>query len=152
MRRVGLTLAALALGALGACGVSGGSAASPSPDVSGGNAMSIPAERFRLNGTTVVLPLTLEVSGDGDADITYAPVLGKPSTRITAATPWTKTLEVSSGDPLVGMLTARTSSTSQNATITCRIKIAEALVEAKTAHGPHALAKCSTMTEITQTP
>ena len=132
MRRVGLALAVLALGALGACG---GPASSPSPSPSGGNAGS---SQF---------PLIFEVAGDGAADITYASELGQPSTQISAAaTPWTKTLQLSSGAAAApaATVTARTSSTGKNATITCRIKIAGMLVEAKTARGPHALAECST--------
>ena len=147
MHRVGLALATLALGALGGCGggsvPSGDPVASPSPSPS-----SIPAETFRLDGTTVSFPLTLEVSGDATADITYATGRDQPPTQINADTPWTKTLQLSSGAGLMPTLTARTGNTTANATITCRIKIAGALVEAKTARGPHALATCSTLSPV----
>jgi MmpS family membrane protein len=144
MHRANLALATLALCALGGCGAGADSAAAPST--------SIPAERFRLDGTTVSVPLILEVSGDATADITYAPERGTPSAQVSAATPWSKTFQVSSGAALLPTLTARTSGTGANATITCRIKIAGILVEAKTANGPRALASCSLATAITPTP
>jgi hypothetical protein len=151
MYRVGLALAMLALGALGGCGggsvPSGDPVASPSPSPSP-SPSSIPAETFRLDGTTVSFPLTLEVSGDATADITYATGRDQPPTQIRADTPWTKTLQLSSGAGLMPTLTARTSNTTANATITCRIKIAGTLVDAKTARGPHALATCSTLSPV----
>ena len=142
MHRVGLALATLALGALGGCGAGVDSAGAPSPSPD----MSNPASPFQIDGQTVRIPLTLEVSGDAKAEITYAPERGTPTTRVSATTPWAKTFQVPSGVEVLATLTARTSGTTANATITCRVKMAGLLVEAQTAHGPHALADCSLAT------
>jgi len=128
VRRSRLSLASLVL--VAGCGAAGEPAATPS--------VVIPAASFRLENAPI--PVQLEVLGDGPAQITYGP----PAARLTAATPWTTTIDSSPSDVVLATtLTARTTSTSADATITCRITVGRTTLLERTGRGPHAIADCS---------
>jgi hypothetical protein len=63
------------------------SAAAPEPGV-----ISIPAASFRISGTFPVdenpLPLTFEVTGGGEVDVTYFPGPGGETIKARVTTPW----------------------------------------------------------------
>jgi MmpS family membrane protein len=148
MRKPVLILTALVFGAAGAlaCGFgdrsvqTSGSAPTMAPE-----ARSTPSQATTFRLEDVKLPITFEVSGGVKADITYGFGLNQtPNRSRGASTPWTWTTTMSE-PAIVATLTAQTTSTNPNATITCRIKIGDNTIEEHSARGAHALADCSTI-------
>ncbi|MFD0521638.1 MmpS family transport accessory protein [Paractinoplanes durhamensis] len=134
MRRSHVALVAVLLTA----GCSSAPNSAPKAPAAGASAMVIPAASFRLENAPI--PVDLEVTGDGKAEITY----GSPAVKVKAATPWKKTVDSQSSDVMLTiMLIARTSSTKADATITCRVSVGGVTMREKTAHGPGAVADCS---------
>ncbi|MFF5083981.1 hypothetical protein ACFY36_43600 [Actinoplanes sp. NPDC000266] len=120
--------------------------------------ISIAPTTFRINGDTIriygepirinddPLPLTFEVTGTGQVDVTYSPDASGTTTHTRVTAPWKTTVQA---PPHIGAnavtLTARTTSTQAGATVTCRIVITEFTgipFAEDTDSGPHAEANC----------
>ncbi|MBO3738577.1 hypothetical protein J5X75_13710 [Actinoplanes sp. NEAU-H7] len=136
-----ITIAALTGGTL-ACGFGGSSEQAPPPVAA---PTSTPADRVPL--LEMPVEVALEVTGDGNADITYAYEYGQSPTHLRAAAPWRTTITRSLTEPvMIVSLTARAEGTGAGTTIGCRVTIgANVVLTENTAHGPHATATCSTV-------
>jgi hypothetical protein len=142
MRLSGAVLLVGTVGAL-ACGCAGSGPATRSPSTPPAGAGSPgPIQTFLLSDAP--FPLTLSVSGNGKAIITYASGPGDPATRTTTGLPWTTTLNLSPNNVVISTtLTARDISDTTDAWVSCKVTLAEAVLKEKSAKGPHAFADCS---------
>ncbi|MBW6435707.1 MmpS family protein [Actinoplanes hulinensis] len=134
-----ITLLALAGGGL-ACGFGGSSEQAPPP-------ITAPSTPERVSLLEAPVEVLFEVTGKGEADITYAYEYGQTPTRLSAETPWRTTTTRSLTEPVMLVtLTARATGTSTDTTIGCRVTIGgNVILVEKTAHGPRAEATCSTV-------
>jgi hypothetical protein len=120
--------------------------------------VSIAPTTFRISGETIriygeplriyddPLPLTFEVTGTGQVDVTYSPDASGKITRARVTAPWQMTVQTPPHLPASAVtLTARTTSRQADAIVTCRIIGAQftgtAFAE-DTDSGPHAVANC----------
>jgi hypothetical protein len=94
------------------------------------------------------LPLTFEVTGGEEVDVTYFPGPGGTKVRARVRTPWTVTVQASGHIAAnVIALTATATTDRTDAAVACRIFSSEfghtvPLFEDE-AYGPHAIARCS---------
>ncbi|GAA4591002.1 hypothetical protein BJY16_000131 [Actinoplanes octamycinicus] len=122
--------------------------------------ISIPAATFRISGGPVSIsgggieiddspmPIVFEVTGTGEADVTYSPGPNGTTAYARVKTPWKETVMVPGNIPARDItLLAISASARADAEITCRIGVAGtefagvAMAE-DTGYGPHAAADC----------
>jgi hypothetical protein len=127
----------------------------PHPVVYHSGGSTAPPTSFKINGQEVQihvdndpLPLTFEVTGSGEADVTYAPGPDGTEVHTRVTTPWKVTVMAPAHIPARDVkMSATTTSDRDDAEITCRIGIAEAEftgvpMSEDVAYGPHAVADC----------